>query len=91
MAEGFYHVYQSYYDVYTRTTLVTGVVSFVGSLSALVTSTMALDWANRFPGQQEWEDLARWGKGLGITGLVAIFVIAPCAFSGVAASNYDGS
>jgi hypothetical protein len=90
MAQGFYHVYQSYYDVYTRTTFAAGTVSFVGSLSALVTSTMARDWAQRFPGQVTWDGLAYDGKVLGIIGMVAIFVVAPCTFLAVAAANYGG-
>jgi hypothetical protein len=88
--DNFYANSSSYDNGYFATAFVAGLVSFVGSLSAVITSSMARDWAKRFPGQPAWEDLAQGGKVLGIIGLVAVFVVVPCTFFGVAAQNYHG-
>lgn len=66
---------------YLLVTALVGVVSLVGSISAIVTANAALGRAKQLPQQQQaWQGLAQAGKVLGILGIVADCVVAPCTF-----------
>lgn len=80
----------SYTQQYFTVTTLVGLVSLVGSISAIVCSRLAHARAKRLPGQAVWHGLAQAGTVLGILGIVLDCVIVPCTFVSVWAQNYHG-
>lgn len=79
-----------YTQQYFTVTFLAGLISLAGSVSAIVTSRLALGRAKRLPHVQAWQGLAEAGRALGIIGIVVACVIAPCTVVALWAQNYHG-
>lgn len=79
------------YDArYFNTVVLITLLGLIGSVSAIVIGRVAASRAKRYQWQRAWPDLARAGWVMGIVGIVALFIVAPCAVISLFAGNYHG-
>lgn len=87
----YYETYDSYNSQYLQATLILAAVSLVSIASALQLSQVALRRIQQYPPlQMAWRNLATVGRILGMIGIGAVVVGAPCLFCGLVAVNYHG-